>query len=650
VDTYTSNLLRLFRSHPDIRYKGIIHEQVLDSVLALGYKLENTNLKMIHYGYSHSKEQMKHKQLRNLELLTKAINNKPDDAYSIYQRAKTYLALNKLDEAEKDVSLALHLVKHDSTVRPQALNFGAVIAFQLKAYDVAISRAKESLILVPEQAFANFILGETYASLQNFPDALDAYQKMEQAGKNKNVLTQIVGDYNLPFSQLAFKIGKCLIGLKVYDAAQKEFQRGLAENPNDTSCLVGLANVEYHYNNFDNAKTLLEDALKLEPERGDILKYLEQVKSAIKLEKVQKEISSQTTNNNNKSVESEEKVSVIKPFISLSMIVKNEEKQLPDCLCSVSDIVDEIVIVDTGSTDSTKEIARKYGAKLIDFEWVGDFAAARNVSLQNCTGEWILYLDADERLVQESAQKIRNLLSNSPDYIGGYLCTLESDHIKLDGSTEKHRGGYPRLFRNYGYPNIYFQGRVHEQITPSIFALNKSIDFSDIIIEHLGYNQTREIMEAKIKRNYAMLIQHVQEEPLNAYAWYQLGQTLAQMSLIAEAEQAVRFSIQMGSLSNSVYASAAATLAQIVGNQKKFDEALYWSEQSLLKAPEQVYALHLKAYSLLYLKRYEESEQLFEEVLNRLKAKQGVPHAGFDIVIPEDVIMHGLNEARKRGK
>jgi tetratricopeptide (TPR) repeat protein len=257
-------------------------------------------------------------------------------------------------------------------------------------------------------------------------------------------------------------------------------------------------------------------------------------------------------------------------------------------------------------------------------------------------------LDADERLEQSSVANLHYLLTNLPDEIGGMVCTIESGHLQLTGNVENHRGGYPRIFRNYGYPKIQFKGRVHEQITPSIFELGKTIPLSDVVIKHLGYNQTREVMEGKIKRNYQMLITHVKEEPLNGYAWYQLGQTLAQMSLYNEAESAIRFAIQVGSLACSVYASATATLAQMVGNQKKFDEALYWAEQSLERAPKQVYALNLKAYSLLYLNKPKEALELFEEVLHRSQEAQGVPHSGFDIQIPTEVILKSIDEAKKK--
>ncbi|MBK7632424.1 MAG: glycosyltransferase family 2 protein [Ignavibacteriales bacterium] len=84
------------------------------------------------------------------------------------------------------------------------------------------------------------------------------------------------------------------------------------------------------------------------------------------------------------------------PTLSLSMIVKNEERHLARCLSSVKDVVDEIVIVDTGSTDNTIEIAESFNAKIFHFDWVNDFSAARNFALTKCIGNWILYLDADE--------------------------------------------------------------------------------------------------------------------------------------------------------------------------------------------------------------------------------------------------------------
>ena len=108
------------------------------------------------------------------------------------------------------------------------------------------------------------------------------------------------------------------------------------------------------------------------------------------------------------------------PTISLCMIVKNEEEVLEQCLKSVNKACDEIVIVDTGSTDLTKEIARKFTDKIFDFEWINDFAAARNFAFSKATKDYILWLDADDLLLQEDLEellKLKSKLSQNIDVV-----------------------------------------------------------------------------------------------------------------------------------------------------------------------------------------------------------------------------------------
>ena len=641
-DTYISNLMRLFLNHHALRFKGIIHEQIIDSVMNQGMQFRNSALEFIHLGYNYQVDKMIEKQKRNLNLLNKAIEKDPDNAYNLYHRAKTFLSLKDILKAEQDTQRVLELAEKHGSIRPQALNYGGIIAAQMGDYKKSIDRAKESLELIPDQAFAYYILGESYSYLGDFANALTSYINMAQQQNNQNLLAHIVGDYYLPTEQTYFKIGKSYIGLKQYDKAKEQFKAGNRANPKDVDNLIGLSNVAFKENEFLQARQYLQQAINYDPTRNEILKYIEQLDSAEKAFNIYRDeeiIKSKAETGNINPIISQET-----PLISLSMIVKNEEKFLPGCLESVRNVVDEIIIVDTGSTDGTILIAEKYGAKIYKFEWINDFSAARNEALSKASGEWILYLDADERLSEKSRDTIRDLIKNSSENIAAYICTIESLHLQLDGQTEMHRGGYPRLFRNYGYPNIYFQGKVHEQITPSLFALNKTVDFSDIIIQHLGYDTSREVMQAKVKRNYSMLIEHIKDEPLNAYSWFQLGQTLAQMRLMKEAEDAIRMSINIGSLSDSVYASASSTLSQIVGTQKKFEEAIVWADKSLEKAPYQVYALYLKAYANFYLGNIDLARQLFYEVLRRAKSVTGVPRSGFDIVIPEEKILKAIED------
>jgi glycosyltransferase involved in cell wall biosynthesis len=639
TDTYTSNLLRLFRNHPGIKFKGIIHEQVINSILDMGYKLKNTELKIIHLGYSYDQNAMKKKQLRNLDLLNETLKNDPNNAYDLYQRAKTYMALGNLENAEEDITEALKYVDPNGTVKPQALSFGAVIAFRLEKYDVAIERAFESLKMISIQSFANFILGDTYFEIGDNQKALEHYRAMLDAKDNQDIAAKLAGDYNLPEQHLYFRLGRSLVALKKHKEAKIFFEKGLDIDSNDLGCLVGMSNIEFVSGNLIKSQELLEKANRLAPNRQDIKNFLAQVNSRISKE------NRSNINNLKQIIDNDENK---KTFLSLSMIVKNEEEMLPGCLESVKGIADEIVIVDTGSEDSTKEIAKKMGAKVYDFSWIDDFSAARNESLKHCNGEWILYMDADERLEEKGALDLINFLEQTPKSIGAYHVTIESSHLQLTGDTEVHRGGYPRLFRNYGYPSIRFTGNIHEQISPSILDLGKTIGFSDIVIKHLGYDLSREVMEEKIKRNYYMLLKQVKKEPLDAYSWYQLGQTLAQMQLFKEAENAIRFAVESGKLSDSVLASAAATLSQMSGNQKKFDEALMWAEKSLEKAPHQLYALSLRAYSKYYLGDLVGAEKDFIEAIKRKKQNKGVPRSGFDIDIPESNLLTGLEMVKEK--
>jgi glycosyltransferase involved in cell wall biosynthesis len=108
------------------------------------------------------------------------------------------------------------------------------------------------------------------------------------------------------------------------------------------------------------------------------------------------------------------------------MMVKNEEATLPACLASARDLVDDILVIDTGSIDATKSVAAGFGARIVDFPWCDDFAAARNESLRHATGDWVLWLDADERLDEANRQKLQALFASLPDEPAAYVMCQRS--------------------------------------------------------------------------------------------------------------------------------------------------------------------------------------------------------------------------------
>ncbi len=126
------------------------------------------------------------------------------------------------------------------------------------------------------------------------------------------------------------------------------------------------------------------------------------------------------------------------------MIVKNEEKHLVKCLRSVRDVVDEMIIVDTGSTDKTNDIAKVFGAKVFDFPWTGDFSAARNHSLEQATGDWILVLDADEVISARDFDELKAIIRKRSPSPAAYSIVTRNymTNMSVIGWTPKD-GQYP---------------------------------------------------------------------------------------------------------------------------------------------------------------------------------------------------------------
>ncbi len=205
----------------------------------------------------------------------------------------------------------------------------------------------------------------------------------------------------------------------------------------------------------------------------------------------------------------------ITPLLSLCMIVKNEEAYIERCLESVKDIVDEIIIVDTGSTDKTIAIAKKNATLLVQIPWNDNFAKARNVSLDEASGEWILVLDADETLHQEDLQKLKALIQREKTIDGFFLNMLN----RKKNFTSYHEENFLslRLFRNL--PSYRFEGEIHEQITG---IPHEKLTISNIRIIHHGHESLIKNKERR-KRNMLLLEKHLTENPLNHYQRFNLA-------------------------------------------------------------------------------------------------------------------------------
>jgi len=217
----------------------------------------------------------------------------------------------------------------------------------------------------------------------------------------------------------------------------------------------------------------------------------------------------------------------LKPLISLCMIVKDEADNLPRCLESVKGIVDEIVVVDTGSTDETPQIAQRYGAKVIRFEWTGSFSDARNESLKHATGEWILWLDADEALA-DGKENLRKVLEGETEH-DGFILPMVS-FVGQRSHREGHVHPAFRLFRNL--KGIRFERNLHEQIASSILKVKPDAKFGvlPVWIEHYGYLAPMVRRKQKIARNLELAKKDLRDNPSDPFAWYNLGREYLRLS------------------------------------------------------------------------------------------------------------------------
>lgn len=219
--------------------------------------------------------------------------------------------------------------------------------------------------------------------------------------------------------------------------------------------------------------------------------------------------------------------------ISLCMIVKNEEANIARCLQSVTGVVDEMIIVDTGSTDRTLEIAKELGAKIFHYEWNDNFSEARNYSLEQAKSDWILFLDADEELTNESKGNLGKYIRE--EKCEGYFIKIVN-YIGKEGWVETCPDLVFRLFRNK--PQYRFHGAIHEQIADVILKNNKTAAYQiaeGIVINHYGYLDTQIEEKNKKERNLKIIEKELSESPNNYILQYHYGIELFRSERFAEA-------------------------------------------------------------------------------------------------------------------
>lgn len=303
------------------------------------------------------------------------------------------------------------------------------------------------------------------------------------------------------------------------------------------------------------------------------------------------------------------------PSLSLCMIVKNEADTLPACLGSVCPILDGIVLVDTGSSDGTVGIGRRFGATVLSFSWGDDFSEARNFSLDHATTDWILVLDADESIAQRDHDAIRSLLLD-PSAMGYALEQRTygtdprfTDWVKADGETAEERG-YPgyvrssllRLFRRD--PRVRFEGKVHE-LTEHSFRRHGLPHFATgIPIHHYGKVRPSSRVRQKAEMYLGIGLEKSRQNPRDAKALCELGAQYIEMKELDKAMEAFLMAADLSPGNRDVHLN----LGVILLRKGDFEEAEKRLRLAVSLDPGSADAFFNLAAVLLRLRRFEQAE------------------------------------------
>lgn len=291
-------------------------------------------------------------------------------------------------------------------------------------------------------------------------------------------------------------------------------------------------------------------------------------------------------------------------MISLCMIVRDEEDNLPRSLSSVKDLVSEIIVVDTGSQDRTVEIAESFGAKIYYHPWEGSFSGSRNHSLEYATGEWILILDADETIPVEEHPKIRALLEDST-YDGYYFLNLQLSDTAGAVAAQHYN---LRLFRN-GL-GVRYEGRVHNQ--PNLDE--ERISCTDVRLLHYGYVKGYAKKQQKYQRSVDLLERELELNPEAHHYRFHLGSLYHLMNKPAEAREHLLIAAEKND--NLKYrAKSYMILGYTCFQENNLQKAIPYFDLALDVVPGYCEARFLKAESMRLLGQSGEAARAFRDII-----------------------------------
>jgi glycosyltransferase involved in cell wall biosynthesis len=328
------------------------------------------------------------------------------------------------------------------------------------------------------------------------------------------------------------------------------------------------------------------------------------------------------------------------------MIVKNEAANLSDALACLVTFADEIIVVDTGSSDNTKEIAAGFTSKIYDFEWIDDFSAARNMAISKASRSYQLWLDADDRITPENQARIESLKSQF-DGRKAFYFILENHQRNVLPSSCRQLRCIPIV------ENVQFEGRIHEQIFPSAIKAGLELVTADIVISHMGY-MTEEMRRAKAQRNLEIMERDREEGRDDGGLHFFLALTYAPIGRKQEAIQSMEKALERFENENynhHLIPEGYLFLARVSFEMEDHDRCLrYLAVARSLVDGNPLYNFHM---GIMYQRmgRHREALEVFREVSGKkyvpeLFPTQPLPNAS-ELLLHMAYSLYCMNDHRK---
>ena len=433
---------------------------------------------------------------RAVEILLVAIGTQPQEKCLYFTLAEVLIAAKRFQDAKEALN---EMPPTNGDPEPQMLELLGYAEEGLANYEASQTCVEQVLVINPQHAPA-----------LNLKGILD-YHNGDRDSAEKHFKQAINADpgYGEPYTNL----GMLQLEAERQADALRFFEKGFRLTPTDADIAANYHSLVAETAGYEKAENVASEAATLYPnnqkikymlidflvQQGKYEMAMPEIEDTIIEFGIEDGILAAALKFRGKIGPMTVDKSAKKAPVSVCMIIKDEEKYLARCLASVKPIVDEMIVVDTGSTDRSKDIAVTFGARVYDYEWDNDFAAARNFSISKASGEWILILDGDEGISPLDYDPFNKIVIKKPKAPVAYSITTRNYNklanivgwVPNDGKYPAEEAGIGwlpsekvRLF--YGKDQIWFEGAVHELVDPVLKRNSIEIRKCSIPVHHYG--------------------------------------------------------------------------------------------------------------------------------------------------------------------